>query len=392
MRKSVARAMLESSGSESLSPMRNGSFDPHYFKNLQDLYLAKTGYNLVLSDTNGSIQMGLPDCIRFPCMKSCRECRENIVSEALRTGKVCVDACHEGYILWGLPFAVGGKTKGGFIVIGGEHDLKSEKDQFSRACKELYRMMHEHELLPESHQDIVPDLDEIHRFVHRKSFGRLSETFEINGKPLIDCLQTADFNDAANHLARIRASLKDASEVPLDLVRGLLGDLVFSARRQFVAGGMDEYACYAEAGTLIQEISRARTVEQIEGVLEAFFERFVILSHQRPKDPDDQLIEKATTYLEEHIRDELTRESVAKAVGISPSHFSRLIREKKGRTFTDLLNQYRIERACKLLVRSSHTLARIASDTGFCDQSYFSKVFRRYKDMTPAKYREQHQL
>jgi len=83
---------------------------------------------------------------------------------------------------------------------------------------------------------------------------------------------------------------------------------------------------------------------------------------------------------------------VAKAVGISPSHFSRLIRDKKGRTFTDLLNQYRIERACVLLVRSSNTLADIANETGFCDQSYFSKVFRRYKDMSPARYRETHQL
>jgi AraC-like DNA-binding protein len=392
MRKSVARAAGEMSVSEPVSSMQNGSFNPHFFKSLQDLYLAKTGYNLVLSDTNGSIQMGLPDCVRFPCMKSCRECRENIVSEALRTGKVCVDACHEGYILWGLPLAVNGKTRGGFIVIGGEHDLKAEKDRFTRACQELYRMMHEHELLPESHRDVVPDLEEIHRFVHRKSFASLSEAFEINGKPLIDCLQTADFDDASRHFELIQSSLKGAEEVPLELVRGLIGDLVFSARRQFVAGGMDEYACFAEAGMLIEEISRARTVDQIEGVLEAFFERFVILSRQRPKDPDDQLIEKATTYLEEHIRDDLTRESVARAVGISPSHFSRLIREKKGRTFTDLLNQYRIERASKLLVRSSHSLAQIASETGFCDQSYFSKVFRRYKDMTPAKYREQHQL
>ena len=43
-------------------------------------------------------------------------------------------------------------------------------------------------------------------------------------------------------------------------------------------------------------------------------------------------------------------------------------------------------------VANQIALAEIASETGFCDQSYFSKVFRRYKDHSPAKYRELHQL
>ena len=93
--------------------MLNGTFNPAFFRHLQHAYESKTGYNLVLSDTNGSIQMGLPNCDKFPCMRSCRECREQIVSEALRTGQVCVDACHQGYIIWGLPFAIKGKTVGG---------------------------------------------------------------------------------------------------------------------------------------------------------------------------------------------------------------------------------------------------------------------------------------
>jgi AraC-like DNA-binding protein len=370
--------------------MLNGSFNPGFFRYLQNLYQAKTGYHLVLSDVNGSIQMGLPDCRKFPCMKTCRECRERIVSEALRTGKVCVDACHEGFILWGLPFVVEGVTRGGLIVIGGEQDLHDDNGRFKQACRELYRLMHEHELLPDSHQHPGGGFEDVHRFVFRGQFNELSSKLDSFGSPFIKCLKNAEFEQAAKHFQKIREAFHSCSELPIDLIRGLVGDLVFRARQQFVEAGMDAYACYSEAGVLIETISRAKTARQIEAILESFLDRFILLSRQKSKDPDDLLIEKATTYLEEHIRDELTRESVAKAVGISPSHFSRLIREKKGRTFTDLLNQYRIERACSLLVRSSHTLAEIASETGFCDQSYFSKVFRRYKDVTPAKYRESH--
>ncbi|MFO7725321.1 MAG: helix-turn-helix domain-containing protein [Oceanipulchritudo sp.] len=372
--------------------MPNGFLKASFFQHLQELYNERTGYNLVLSDANGSIQMGLPDCVKFPCMQSCRECRERIVSEAIRTGQVCVDSCHDGYILWGLPYAVNGHVQGALIVIGGEQDLK-DRTRFERACRELHVLMEEFSLLPEwihdgkGNEAVIP-----HRYICRKAFNKLSKALDEHVRPFVAALQTAEFESAEGHFSLIRQAFREGNELPMDVLRGLVGDLISRARGQFVDAGMDAYACSAEAGLVLEKVSAARDASEIETILEQFLERFVFLSHKRTKDPDDLLIEKATTYLEQHVHEELTRESVARAVGISPSHFSRLIREKKGRTFTDLLNQYRIERACTLLVRSSDTLAQIANDTGFCDQSYFSKVFRRYKDMTPARYRESHQL
>ena len=392
MRKNVASTARETSSLASPVPMLNGHLNPEFFRYLQNLYREKTGYGLVLSDVNGSIQMGLPDCEKFPCFKTCRECREQIVSEALRTGKVCVDTCHDGYVLWGLPLIVQSETVGGLIVIGGEHDLREHKVRFEGACRSLYHLMQDHHLLPDHRSSQGERLADLHRFVFRDLYEKVSKVLQQHGDPFLDGLQTAEFKVAEAHFAKIRKAFREGSDLPTDLLKGLVGDLIFRARRQFVEAGMDGYACCSEAGLLMEKIAGARNSLEIEVILEAFFERFILLSKQRPKDPDDLLIEKATSYLERHIRDPLSRESVAKAVGISPSHFSRLIHEKKGRTFTDLLNQYRIERACKLLVRSSHSLAEIASETGFCDQSYFSKVFRRYKALTPARYREVHKL
>ncbi len=373
--------------------MLNGTFNPAFFRELQETYENRTGYSLVLSDINGSIQMGLPDCEKFPCLHSCRDCREQIVMESLRTGKVCIDTCHEGYILWGLPFAVEGKTVGGLVVIGGEQQVQvSDREKFQEACAELYRLMQEHKILPDLKGPDSPDFSNVHRFLYRNSFQRLHQNLELHGKAFIASLQTAEFDQAEEHFTEIKAAFSECPFLPLDLLRGVLGDLVYKAKRQSIEAGLDSYTCLSEAGFIVDQVAKVREHQDIFPILELLKERLLKMARLKPKDPDDLLIEKATTYLEEHIREEMTRESVARAVGISPSHFSRLIREKKGRTFTDLLNQYRIERACKFLVRSSKTLAEIANETGFCDQSYFSKVFRRYKAMSPAKYREEHQL
>lgn len=358
---------------------------------LQAEYRERTGYSLVVADANGAIRMGVPDCDRFPCAKSCRECREDIIREALRTGRVCVDACHQGYCLWGLPIQRAGRLVGGVIVIGGEMAIKKERGLFEAACVELYQLMEERGLLPVSEER--PPLPEgLCRFVQRQAFEVAERAMEEHGRMMVQAMKTAEFGEARAAYDRMRISLEGIPELPMDVVRGLVTDLIFRARHEFATAGVDAYACFAEAGALAKGLAEAGTIPAIDALMRRFLERFEFLLSQGQKDPDDLLVERATTYLEEHLREDLDRDGVAKAVGISPSHFSRLLRERKGRTFTDLLGQYRIERACGLLVRTSKTLAEIAGEAGFCDQSYFSKVFRRYKGETPARYRAAHRI
>jgi AraC-like DNA-binding protein len=372
-------------------PMPLDLLNTDTFRILQDRYEAETGYHLVLADQDGSIQMGIPDCVKFPCMRSCRECRERIVREAIRTGEICIDNCHEGYLMWGLPYSIAGKVRGGLIVLGSSEDIK-HRYHFEGACLALYQLMKAHSLLPEEIKDPSSNEAVACRFLFRKAYTQLASVLDEHFRPFLTSLQTAEFTEATQHFSEIRKAITSARDLPLDVVLGLIGDLVTRARHQLIDAGLDPYACSAEAGIVLMQLSEVRNAEEAEKALEPFLERFMFLARQKTKDPDDVLIEKATSYLEQHISQDLSRERVSRAVGLSPSHFSRLIREKKGRTFTDLLNQYRIERACTLLIRSHHTLAQIASECGFCDQSYFSKVFRRYKGRTPARYRDEHQL
>jgi AraC-like DNA-binding protein len=49
----------------------------------------------------------------------------------------------------------------------------------------------------------------------------------------------------------------------------------------------------------------------------------------------------------------------------------------------------RVQHAAERLLRSGDAVARIAQESGFRDQSYFGKVFRRYTGASPAQYRRQ---
>src|SRR5215469_9213116 len=80
----------------------------------------------------------------------------------------------------------------------------------------------------------------------------------------------------------------------------------------------------------------------------------------------------------------------ARMCGMNETHFMSSFKHVTGVSFMKYLNQYRIQRAQDLLVRTDRTIADISLDTGYCDQSYFSAVFRKLAGTTPAAYRRRY--
>jgi AraC-like DNA-binding protein len=80
---------------------------------------------------------------------------------------------------------------------------------------------------------------------------------------------------------------------------------------------------------------------------------------------------------------------MAKVSGMSQNYFTKVFTDYFGKTPIEFLNTYRIERACVLLINTNTPITDIACNTGFYDSSYFVKVFKKHKGMTPKKYRTQ---
>lgn len=83
----------------------------------------------------------------------------------------------------------------------------------------------------------------------------------------------------------------------------------------------------------------------------------------------------------------LTLDQMADIASMSPKYFCRIFREVTHRTPVEYLNAYRIDQACTLLRSSEESLIDISYQCGFNDFSYFIKTFKKYKGMTPHKYR-----
>lgn len=80
----------------------------------------------------------------------------------------------------------------------------------------------------------------------------------------------------------------------------------------------------------------------------------------------------------------LTVDTLAREVGLSVAHFSRAFKETMGRAPHQFLLAMRLERARRLLETPGITLAVVARQTGFTDQSHLNRLFKREYGITPG--------
>ncbi|WP_438755734.1 AraC family transcriptional regulator [Enterococcus sp. AZ178] len=97
---------------------------------------------------------------------------------------------------------------------------------------------------------------------------------------------------------------------------------------------------------------------------------------------------KIAKYIEVNIRD-ISLEKAAKNFGYNYAYFSQRIKQVFGKKWTDLVQEIRIRCACELLVNTSLTIKEIAVTVGIENSSFFYRMFRTLKGVSPREYRLQ---
>ena len=102
----------------------------------------------------------------------------------------------------------------------------------------------------------------------------------------------------------------------------------------------------------------------------------------------DRLMQKAARYIRGHYMDNVSLESVAAFVGLSPCYFSKKFKSATGFGYREYLLTVRVREACAMLLETDKSITEIALDCGFSDSNYFGDVFKREKGVSPLKYRK----
>ncbi|NOU84220.1 helix-turn-helix domain-containing protein [Paenibacillus sp. LMG 31460] len=164
-----------------------------------------------------------------------------------------------------------------------------------------------------------------------------------------------------------------------------LGALDYMTKVELEHEQMDEILRRIVGKMQEQHVRTRETKAEIQGI-PTFAEE-----DEGPYSPEVKAsIWKAVDIIHQEFQNELLLPDIAKRVNMSRSYFSRCFRDIAGKTFNDYIREVRVNHAKVLLCQKGKTISWIATQAGYPNEKYFSKVFRELTGMLPGEYRKSH--
>jgi YesN/AraC family two-component response regulator len=98
-------------------------------------------------------------------------------------------------------------------------------------------------------------------------------------------------------------------------------------------------------------------------------------------------IKAALDYIDSNYTENISLEKISSKVFLSCYYFSRLFKAEVGVTFSSYVIYKKIEAAKEMLENTNKSALEISNFLNFNEQTYFSKIFKKYVGETPSKYR-----
>ena len=144
----------------------------------------------------------------------------------------------------------------------------------------------------------------------------------------------------------------------------------------------------AQSEELKNSMKTIQTLEEIKNYIRMLLKKIIgvrdTISGRRYSD----IIEIAKDQIRKtYMSDEISLNTIAAEVGMSPSYFSSIFSKEMGKTFVEYLTEIRMDRAKELLMCSSMKTSEIGYEVGYKDPHYFSYIFKKTQNCTPKDFR-----
>ncbi|WP_124980515.1 helix-turn-helix domain-containing protein [Nonlabens xiamenensis] len=100
-------------------------------------------------------------------------------------------------------------------------------------------------------------------------------------------------------------------------------------------------------------------------------------------------LERVYSYVHQNFQQPISVDEIADLASMTTPAFCRYFKKRTGKTFTQMVNEYRVVHATKLLAETDHPIEQICYDCGFNNFSHFNNVFSRLTGSTAGKYRRE---
>jgi len=226
--------------------------------------------------------------------------------------------------------------------------------------------------------------------IHRRKQGVQHRTLIDDERTLLSLMKAGDQKGARRELNKTLGALfshtADIRLIKAHVIE-MMGYLVRSALEESPHMSSLIEKNHAWMTEIIDSDDFEKLSNVVADALDDFMRNIYLQGHSRTNETVSQIL----NYLNDNFHEAVTLNDLSKEIGLSTFRIAHLVKEVTGKTVLQHIHQLRVQEAQRLLEQSDLSCTDIAYETGFGDQSYFIKQFRKWMGITPSRYRRLYQ-
>ena len=213
-----------------------------------------------------------------------------------------------------------------------------------------------------------------------------------------DCEVIGEASDGIEAVAQIDSLHPDIviMDINIPIMNGLkvieLSRIKHPQTAFVIVSGYDDFSYCREALRLqitdyiLKPVNYEEFGTCIDNLKISLFEKRVTEATE-PEKQDERTITGITRYLQEHLSEEMSLAILSEKFHLNPQYISQLFKNEIGVNFLTYLTNIRIEKAKRLLLSTSLSVAEVDEQSGYGDYRVFTKVFKKSEGITPSQYK-----
>ncbi|MFD0717450.1 response regulator [Paenibacillus sp. GCM10027626] len=193
-------------------------------------------------------------------------------------------------------------------------------------------------------------------------------------------------NDLIADIRRYLEEIKRTECIDVRLLHGLYEDFLQMIYHVMHYKGLRAHQVFSEMLLSRQAASATRSVADLGQWVTKLIEE--VIGHFHAAGESQSLVDKAKSYIMHHIKDDLSRDDIARHVSLNADYLARIFKKETGLTISEYVLQERIVMAKEMLAKTDLPITGIAYELGYSNYSHFSKMFKKATLVNPQEYRK----
>jgi two-component system, response regulator YesN len=403
--------------------------DPERIGVVSREFTQATGMPLMLVDSEGRELWSQGECPLGAMLSGskkrtvlCRAHRRIAVQESLRWGEAYISACPFGLITFAVPVFPGGRLAAGLVSgfsilpqMKGDfrqdvlrrlrsHGIRSrsrgrldllvvDSATLRQSATQLFDLaaragMNDPRLLRESREKSIQQFT-IANFLSEVREGKedLVASLVAVQNTIIDKVVLGDLSGSREIVNRFLGLILLETGMSFDLLKVRLLELIVIISRAAIEKGISAQGLLGSRYSYLTDLNAATGFDELFWKVTKILENFTTAVSQEMRRKAWAHVTKMKECVKKGFTTRLSAATVAAAAGLSVSRAEHLFRKEEGATISSYIAGQRIAYAKYLLERTDRTIAEVAAECAFYDQSHFTKTFGGREGMTPMRYR-----